>query len=162
MPTDIKLSEAQISKKIQSGETFGSWFGNLEKKPLINIAIPFTRDNLPALKSNLTLNGINKFERIISGKGAVREGKGFTLFILNKDMDDIANIIKSLEVSGVLIDGVTERAKDKIKKQEGGFLGALLALWAAHLVQPVISSVVKGISGRGVWRTGRGYMNENF
>ena len=155
MPTDIKLSEAQISKTIQSGETFGSWFGNLEKKPLINIAIPFARDNLPALKSNLTLNGINKFERIVSGKG-------FTLFILNEDMDDIANIIKSLEDLGVLIDGVTERAKDKIKKQERGFLGALLALWAAHLVQPAISSVVKGTSGRGVWRTGRGYMNENF
>ena len=121
MPTDIKLSEAQISKKIQSRETFGSWFGNLEKKPLKNIAIPLARDNLPALKSNLTLNGINKFERIVSGKG-------FTLFILNEDMDDIANIIKSLEDLGALIDGVTERAKDKIKKQEGGFLGALLAL----------------------------------
>ena len=162
MPTDIKLSEAQISKTIQSGETFGSSFGNLEKKPLTNIAIPLARDSLPALKSNLTLNGINKFERIISGKGVVRARKGFTLFILNEDVDDIANIIKSLEDSGVLIDRVTERAKNKIKKQEGGFLGALLALWAAHLVQPAISSVVKGISGRGVWRTGRGHMDENF
>ena len=32
----------------------------------------------------------------------------------------------------------------------------LVAGWA------VISSVVKGISGRGVRRAGRGYMNENF
>ena len=51
MPTDINLSEGQRSKKIQSGETFGSWFGNLEKKPLTNIAIPLARDNLRALKS---------------------------------------------------------------------------------------------------------------
>ena len=58
--------------------------------------------------------------------------------------------------------GVTETLKDKIKKQEGGFLGALLASLATSLVQPVISSVVTGISGRGVRRVGRGYMDENF
>ena len=38
----------------------------------------------------------------------------------------------------------------------------LVAPLAASLVQPVISSVVKGISGRGVKRAGRGYMDENF
>ena len=39
--------------------------------------------------SNAALNVINKFGRKISGKGAVRAGKGFTLFILNEDRDDI-------------------------------------------------------------------------
>ena len=43
------------------------------------------------------------------------------------------------------------------KKKEGRFLGALLAPFTVLLVQPVISSVVKGISGRGVRRAGRGY-----
>ena len=37
------------------------------------------RDNLPGVVNNLALNAINKFERKISGKGAVRAGKGFTL-----------------------------------------------------------------------------------
>ena len=46
--------------------------------------------------------------------------------------------------------------------QEGGFLPALLALLAASLVQPVIFSVVKGISRRGVRRAGRGYVGKNF
>ena len=32
MSTDIKLSEAQISKIIQSRESFGSWLRNLAKK----------------------------------------------------------------------------------------------------------------------------------
>ena len=50
----------------------------------------------------------------------------------------------------------------KLKKQEGRFLGALLAPLAASLLQKVISSVVKGISGWGVERAGRGYMNKNF
>ena len=62
--------------------------------------------------------------------------KGFTLFIPNEDRDDFIKIIKSLEDSGVLIDGVTQIVKDEIKqKQEGGFLGALsasLAVWLVH------------------------------
>ena len=54
-------------------------------------------------------------------KGAVRAGKRFTLFISNEDMNDIIKIIKSLEDSGVLLDGVTETVKHE------RFLGALLA-----------------------------------
>ena len=68
---------------IQSGRSFGSWLGNLGKKALTNISIPLARDNLPRLVSNLTSNVINEFERKISGKGAVRAGKGFSLFISN-------------------------------------------------------------------------------
>ena len=144
MSTDTKLSKAQISKAIQLCGSFGSWLGNSGKKALANIGIPLARDNLPGLVSNLTSNAINKFERKISGKGAVRAGKGFTLFISNEDMNDIIKIIKSLEDSGVMI------------------LGALLARLATSLVQPVISSIVKGISRRGVRRAGRGYMDKNF
>ena len=70
-------------------------------------------------------------------------------------MNDIIKVIKSLEDSGVLIDGVSEVVKHEIKKQEGKFLGALLAPLTASIVQPVISSVVKGISGTRVRRAGR-------
>ena len=76
--TDTKLSEAQISKIIQSSGSFGSWLGNLGKKVITNLAIPLARDDLPGLVSNLASNEINKFERKISGKGAARAGKGFT------------------------------------------------------------------------------------
>ena len=48
-----------------------------------------------------------------------------------------------------------------MEKKEG-FLEALLALLATSIVQPIISSVVKGVSGRGFRRTGRGYMNTIF
>ena len=98
----------------------------------------------------------------ISGKGAVRAGKGYTLFISNEDMNNVTEVINSLEDSGVLIDGVTETVKHEIKKQKGGCLRALLAPSAAWIVQQVISSVVKGISERGVRRAGKGYMNKNF
>ena len=69
----------------------------------------------------------------MSGKGALREEKGFTLFSSNEDMNDIIKIIKSLESSGVLI-----------------------------IVQLMIYSVVKGISGRGIRRAGKGYINKIF
>ena len=108
--TDTKLSKTQISKIIQSCGSFGSWLGNLGKKVPTNIAIPLARDNLPGLVSNLNVNALNKFERKVRGKGAVRAGKRFVLFILNEDMNDIIEIIKWLD-SRVLIDGVTETLK---------------------------------------------------
>ena len=86
--------------------------------------------------------------------------KGFTLFISNEGMNNIIKIIKLLGDSDVLINGVTETVKHEIKKQEGGFLRDLLAPLAASLVQPVISSVVKGISQRIVRRAGRGYVDK--
>ena len=52
--------------------------------------------------------------------------------------------------------------KHETKKHEGEFIGTLLTPLAASLVQPVISSVIKSISGRGVRRAGRGYTNKTF
>ena len=159
MPTD-RLSKAQIPKMIQSGGSFGSWLCNLGKKAQTNIAIPLPRNDLPGLVNKLASNGINKFERKISEKEAVGARKGFTLCTLNEEVNDIIKTIKLLEGSVVLTDGVTETIKHEIKKQEGRFIGDLLAPLVASLFQPVISSVVKGISGRGVGRAGRGYMNK--
>ena len=42
------------------------------------------------------------------------------------------------------------------------FLPAFLVPLTSSLVQPVISSVGKGISGTRVRRAGRGYMNKSF
>ena len=80
MSTYVKLSKAQTSKIIQLGGCFGFWLGNLGKKALTNIAIPLARNNLLGLVSGLASNAINKFERKISGEGAVRAQKGFILF----------------------------------------------------------------------------------
>ena len=113
---------------------------------------------MPGLVSNLSSNAINRFERKIFGKGDVRAGKRFILFISNEDMNDIIKIIKSLEDWGVLIDGFSETVKHEIEKQEGGFPEDLLAPLAVSFVQPLTSSVVKG-GGR---RAGRGYTNKKF
>ena len=53
------------------------------------------------------------------GKGQREQKKGFILFISNNYIDDIIKIIKSLDDSSVLIDGVTETVKHEIKKKVG-------------------------------------------
>ena len=68
-------------------------------------------------------------------------------------MNDIIEIIESLEDSNVSIDGISETVKHEIRKK-GGILVALLTPLATSLVQLMISSVVKGISGREVRRAG--------
>ena len=50
-------------------------YSHLGKKALTDIAIPLARDNLPGLVSNLTLNPMHEFERNVSGRGAVRQGR---------------------------------------------------------------------------------------
>ena len=50
------------------------------------------------------------------GEKFVKARKGFTLFILNKGIDNIIRISELREKSGVLSDGVTETVKPEIKK----------------------------------------------
>ena len=150
MSRDIKLGKTQISKIIQSGGSFGSWLANLARKSLKNVAVALAREKLLGLVSHLTSSGIKKIDRKITGKRAFRTGKRFTLFISNEDINEINKIMKSLGDSCVLIDGVTITVIHEIKeKQTDKFLGAFLATLGTSLVQTVISSVGKGISGRG-------------
>ena len=121
MSTDIKLSKVKISKLIQSVISFDPWLGNLEKKTLVNIAFPLARDNLSGLLSYLTSSAKNKFDKKKKWKGAIRAGKGFTLFISNEDINDAIKIIKSLKDLGVLIDGVTETVKQNKKNKRVDF-----------------------------------------
>ena len=67
----------------------------------------------------------------INRKRALRARKKFNLFILGEDIDDIIKIVKPLEKSRLLIDGANETVKNGIKKQEGEFLGTIMAPMAA-------------------------------
>ena len=50
--------------------------------------------------------------------------------ISNEYMGDIIKIVKSLEDSEVLIDGVTEVIQYEIKKEEGGFSGSIFCCYS--------------------------------
>ena len=62
-------------------------------------------------------------------------GSDFTsLITLNKEINGIMKIIKSLEESGLLIKSVSETIKNEAKEQKGGFLGMLWGTFSASLL----------------------------
>ena len=72
-----------------------------------------------------------------------------TLIIPNDEIEDIIKIIKSLEDSGLLLEGVTETVQNEVKEQKGGFLSMLLGTLGASLLGNLLA-------GRGIWRAGEG------
>ena len=138
-------------------------FSSVGKKVIADLPICLSKSSFLGLvnriASNTTWNVIGKLGRQINGKGSVKGGERFTLFISNENINDIIKVIKWLEDLNVLSNSITEKAsKTWNKKQVDGLLSALIV----SLVPWVISSAVNGISARGVTRAGRGYMNKDF
>ena len=68
--------------------------------------------------------------------------------ISNDEKDDIIKIVKSLEDSSLLLNGVTETIQNEVKEQKGGFLSMLLGTLGASLLGNLLT-------GRGVNRAGK-------
>ena len=113
--TDIKLSKTQLSKMIQSG---GIISRHLD---------PFLRTGLPLMKSviqPLAEGGLIPFGLTSAAstedagihKKILGSGHNTTLIISNDEMKDILEIVKSLEDSRLLLKGVSETIKNKVKK----------------------------------------------
>ena len=77
-----------------------------------------------------------------------------TLIISNKDIEDLIKIVKSLEESALLLEGVTELVQNEVKEQKSGFLSMLLGTLHASLLGNLLTG--KGIhrSGKGIVRAG--------
>ena len=56
------------------------------------------------------------------------------MIILNDEIEDIIKIIKSLEDSGLLLEGVTETVQNEVKEQKGGFISMLLGTLGTNLL----------------------------
>ena len=115
--TDIKLSKTQLSKMIQSGGFLDRLLGQLLKtrlslmksviKPLAKIVlIPL------GLKAAASAADAGIHKKIL-GSG---HNNNTTLIISNNEMDDVLKIIKSLEDSGVLLEGVSETIQHEAKE----------------------------------------------
>ena len=79
--------------------------------------------------------------------------KNTTLIISNDEMDNLLQIVKSLEDSGVLLKGVSETIQNEANEQRGGFLGMLLGTLGASLLDDLLT---KNLSGKGVISGGEG------
>ena len=148
LSTDIKFSKTQLSKMIQSGGFLGKLFGPLLRTglPLMKSVIkPLAKSVLVPLGSTAAASaadaGIHK--KILGSS----HNNNTTLIISNDEMDDILEIVKSLEDSGVLLKGVSETIQHEAKEQRGGFLNMLLATLCASLLGDILS---KNLSGKGV------------
>ena len=79
-------------------------------------------------------------------------------------MDGIIKIVKSLEDSGLLLDGVTKTVQNEVKEQKGGFLSMLLGTLGESLLGNLLTG--KGIyragKGKGVLRAGYGNNNNKM
>ena len=73
-----------------------------------------------------------------------------TLIISNDEIEDIINIVKSLEDSGLLLKGATETVQNKVKEQKGGYLSMLLGTFGASLLGNLLTSLGINKVGEGV------------
>ena len=127
--------------------------------------MPLLKCGLPLLKSVVKPLGMLGLTAAASAtdaainKNILGSGGHTTLIISNDDMQDLLKIVKSLEDSGILIDGITETVKNEVKEQKGGFLSMLLDTLGASLLGEFLT---KHLSGRGVIRAGEGTIRTGY
>ena len=76
-------------------------------------------------------------------------------------MKDIIKIVKSLEDSSLLLEGVSEKIQKEAKEQRGGFLSMLLGTLGVSLLGNILAGRKINRSGEGVIRAGYGRRSSN-
>ena len=107
--TDLKLSKAQISKIIQSGEFLRSLLSKLAG-PLMTVAVPLAKNILAPSGITAAVSAID------AGVQKKKHGSGTTtLIISNEKVNGIMKIVQALEEPNTLQKGVTKTIKNKTK-----------------------------------------------
>ena len=103
-PTDIKLSKAQLTKMEKGG-----------------FLAPLLKSGLPLLKSVIKpLGMLGLTAAVLATNTAINKktrgsGNHTALIISNDDLNNLLEVIKSLEQNGILLDGITETVKNEVK-----------------------------------------------
>ena len=167
LSADIKLSKTQLSKMIQSGGFLGRLLG-----PLLKTGLPLIKNVIKPLAESVSSSsgltaaasaadaGINKK---ILGLGqcpssSALHNNNTILIMSNDEMKDIIEIVKSLEDSSLLPEGVSETIQNEANKQRGGFLLMLLGKSGASLLGNILAG--KGINRAGEGTVRAGYGNK--
>ena len=127
---------------------------------------PLLKSGLPLLKSVIKPLGMLGLTAVVSATDAAINKKilGFgnhtTLIISNDDLNDLLEVLKSLEKNDILLDGITETVKNEVNEEKGGLLSMLLGILGASLLGNMLA-------GRGVIRAGErtvraGYQSKIF
>ena len=143
MSTDIKLSKAQISKMIQSGQLLGSSLSKIAD-PLMKVAVPLARNILAPLKITAAVSAVHaEIQKEVRGSGTT------TLIISNEEMNNIMKINQVLEDSNILSKGITKTIENETKERDAEFLGMLIGALGASLL-------VNMLTEKGILRAGYG------
>ena len=149
LSTDVKFSKTQLSKMLQSGGFSGNLFSKLAG-PLMKVAMPLAKSVLAPLGLTAAVSAIDEsIKKRMLGSGTT------TLIISNDKMNDVIKIVKSLQDSGVILKGVSERIQSEAKEQRRGFLSMLLGTLCASLFGNLLTS------GKGVIRADEGIKKKN-
>ena len=142
--------------------------------PLLRTGLPLMKSVIKPLAKNVLVPlgltaagsaadaGIHK-KILESGRcpldSALPRNNNTILITSNYEMDDILKIVKSLEVSGVLLKGVSETIQNEAKGLRGGFLSMLLGTLGASFLGDLL---IKNLSGKGVIRAGEGKIRAGY
>ena len=86
-------------------------------------------------------------------KKILGSGHNTTLIISNDEIEDILKIVKSLENSAILLEGVSETIENEAKEQNGGFLSMLLGTLGVSLLGDMLL-------GKGIVRAPYGFKGQ--
>ena len=131
---------------IQSGGFLGRFLGPLLKTgvPLIkNVIKPLAKSVLIPLGLTASASAAGIHKKILGS------GNMTTLLISSDEINDVIKIVKSLEDSGLLLEGFTETVQNEVKEQKGRFLSMLLGTLDASLIGNILT-------GTGINRAGKG------
>ena len=87
-----------------------------------------------------------------------------TLIISNNEIEDIIKIVKSLEDSGLLLEGVTETVQNEVKEQKGELLSMVLGTLGASLLGNLLTGqgVNRARKDLGINRAGEGIVRAGY
>ena len=97
-------------------------------------------------------------------KKILESGNMTRLIISNDEIEHIIKIIKSLEDSCLLLEGVTETVQNEVKKQKGGFLSMLAGILGASLLGNILTGwgVNRAGKGKGINIAGEGIVRAGY
>ena len=72
-------------------------------------------------------------------------------------MNNIMEILKSLEENDLLIEGINETIKNEAKEHKGWFLSMLLSTLSATLLRSLLTSKITIRAGEGTIKEGRDF-----
>ena len=149
----------------------GGFLGRL-LSPLLKTGLPLVKSVIKPLAKSVPLGltaaasaadeGIHK--KILGSGNATSFRNNTVLIIWNGEMGDIIKIVKPLEDSGLLVEGVTETVQNEVKEQKGRFLSMLLGTIGASLLRNLLTrkGMYKAGKGKGINRAGEGIVRAGY